>query len=309
MGKRLFYKHHKEALTMNAGCEPVYFGDESKKIIHGDALTELKKLPPASADLIFADPPYNIGKDFDGLVESWDEETFLAWLFECIDECHRILTPQGSMYLMNSTENMPYIDLKCRQLFTIKSRIVWSYDSSGVQAKNFFGSMYEPILMMVKNSKNYTFNRDDVLVEAKTGAKRALIDYRKNPPQPYNQKKVPGNVWEFPRVRYLMDEYENHPTQKPQALLERIILASSNPGEIVLDPFAGSFTTGATAVALNRRFIGIEVNDEYVKMGLRRLSISSHFSENDLAKVKKRKTKNLSKKSRLAEKNNVISTK
>lgn len=294
---------------MNAGCEPVYFGDESKKIIHGDALTELKKLPSTSVDLIFADPPYNIGKDFDGLVESWDEETFLAWLFECIDECHRILTPQGTMYIMNSTENMPYIDLKCRQLFTIKSRIVWSYDSSGVQAKNFFGSMYEPILMMLKDSKSYTFNRDDVLVEAKTGAKRALIDYRKNPPQPYNHKKVPGNVWDFPRVRYLMDEYENHPTQKPQALLEPIILASSNPGEIVLDPFAGSFTTGATAVALNRRFIGIEVNDEYVKMGLRRLSISSHFSENDLAKVKKRKTKNLSKKSRLAEKNNVISTK
>ncbi|QLZ58102.1 adenine-specific DNA-methyltransferase [Citrobacter freundii] len=294
---------------MNAGCEPVYFGDESKKIIHGDALTELKKLPSISVDLIFADPPYNIGKDFDGLVESWDEETFLAWLFECIDECHRILTPQGTMYIMNSTENMPYIDLKCRQLFTIKSRIVWSYDSSGVQAKNFFGSMYEPILMMVKDSKSYTFNRDDVLVEAKTGAKRALIDYRKNPPQPYNHQKVPGNVWDFPRVRYLMDEYENHPTQKPQALLERIILASSNPGEIVLDPFAGSFTTGATAVALNRRFIGIEVNDEYVKMGLRRLSISSHFSENDLAKVKKRKTKNLSKKSRLAEKNNVLSTK
>ena len=113
--------------------------------------------------------------------------------------------------------------------FTIKSRIVWSYDSSGVQAKNYFGSMYEPILMMVKDQKNYTFNRDDILVEAKTGAKRALIDYRKNPPQPYNQKKVPGNVWEFPRVRYLMDEYENHPTQKPKALLERIILASSNP--------------------------------------------------------------------------------
>ena len=294
---------------MNARCAPVYFGDESRKIIHGDALTELKKLPPASIDLIFADPPYNIGKDFDGLVESWDEETFLAWLFECIDECHRILKPQGTMYIMTSTENMPYIDLKCRQLFTIKSRIVWSYDSSGVQAKHFFGSMYEPILMMVKDPKSYTINRDDGLVEAKTGAKRALIDYRKNPPQPYNQKKVPGNVWEFPRVRYLMDEYENHPTQKPQALLERIILASSNPDEMVLDPFAGSFTTGATAVALGRRFVGIEVNDEYIKMGLRRLSINSHFSANELAKVKKRKTKNPSKKSRLAEKSSVTSTK
>ncbi|HGN9372604.1 TPA: adenine-specific DNA-methyltransferase [Citrobacter pasteurii] len=294
---------------MKARCEPVYFGDESKKIIQGDALTELKKLPSESIDLIFADPPYNIGKDFDGLVESWDEESFLTWLFECIDECHRILKPQGTMYIMNSTENMPYIDLKCRQLFTIKSRIVWAYDSSGVQAKKYFGSMYEPILMMVKDPKSYTFNRDDILVEAKTGAKRALIDYRKNPPQPYNHKKVPGNVWEFPRVRYLMDEYENHPTQKPKALLERIILASSNPNDWVLDPFAGSFTTGATAVDLGRQFVGIEINDEYVKMGLRRLRISSHFSEDELAKVKKRKTKNLSKKSRLPEKSGGISAK
>lgn len=283
---------------MKTGLEPQYFGDESATIILGDALTELKKLPSESVDLIFADPPYNIGKDFDGMVESWDENLFLAWLFECIDECHRILKKQGTMYIMNSTENMPHIDLKCRTLFTIKSRIVWAYDSSGVQAKRFFGSMYEPILMMVKDAKNYTFNSDAILVETKTGAKRALIDYRKNPPQPYNTQKVPGNVWEFPRVRYLMDEYENHPTQKPVALLKRVILASSNPGDTVLDPFAGSFTTGAVAVKSARKFIGIEVNNEYVKMGLRRLNVSSPYSTEELAKVKKRKTKNLSKKSR-----------
>ncbi|MCO4158540.1 adenine-specific DNA-methyltransferase [Citrobacter amalonaticus] len=285
---------------MNSRCEPHYFGDESASIIHGDALTELKKLPAESVDLIFADPPYNIGKDFDGMVESWDEDVFLSWLFACIEECHRVLTKQGTMYIMNSTENMPHIDLKCRTLFTIKSRIVWSYDSSGVQAKKFFGSMYEPILMMVKDARQYTFNSDAILVETKTGAKRALIDYRKNPPQPYNTQKVPGNVWEFPRVRYLMDEYENHPTQKPLALLKRIVLASSNPGDTVLDPFAGSFTTGAVAVVSGRKFIGIEVNNEYVKMGLRRLNVSSHYSPPDLAKVKKRKTKNLSKKSRTA---------
>ncbi len=123
-----------------------------------------------------------------------------------IAECHRVLKKQGSMYIMNSTENMPFIDLQCRKLFTIKSRIVWSYDSSGVQAKKHYGSMYEPILMMVKDAKNYTFNGDAILVEAKTGLQRALIDYRKNPPQPYNHQKVPGNVWDFPRVRYLMDE-------------------------------------------------------------------------------------------------------
>jgi adenine-specific DNA-methyltransferase len=96
----------------------------------------------------------------------------------------------------------------------IKSRIVWSYDSSGVQAKKYFGSMYEPILMMVKDQKNYTFNRDDILVEAKTGAKRALIDYRKT--TAIQSEKSAGKCLGFPRVRYLMDEYENHPTQKPK---------------------------------------------------------------------------------------------
>lgn len=282
---------------MRSNCEPTWFGDESRRIIHGDALSELKKLPSESVDLIFADPPYNIGKNFDGLVESWDDADFRSWLFEIIAECHRVLKKQGSMYIMNSTENMPWIDLECRKLFTIKSRIIWAYDSSGVQAKKYFGSMYEPILMMVKDAKNYTFNSDAILVEAKTGAKRALIDYRKNPPQPYNSQKVPGNVWEFSRVRYLMDEYENHPTQKPVALLKRIILASSCPGDIVLDPFAGSFTTGEVAVDTGRKFIGIEVNCEYVKMGLRRLNVDSHFSAEELAKVKKRKTRNQSKKS------------
>ncbi|EGD8369421.1 adenine-specific DNA-methyltransferase [Shigella flexneri] len=254
---------------MRTGCEPTRFGNEAKTIIHGDAFAELKKLPTESVDLLFADPPYNIGKNFDGLIEAWKEDLFIDWLFEVIAECHRVLKKQGSMYIMNSTENMPFID--------------------------------EPILMMVKDAKNYTFNGDAILVEAKTGSQRALIDYRKNPPQPYNHQKVPGNVWDFPRVRYLMDEYENHPTQKPKALLKRIILASSNPGDIVLDPFAGSFTTGAVAIASGRKFIGIEINSEYIKMGLRRLDVASHYSAEELAKVKKRKTGNLSKRSRLSE--------
>lgn len=97
-----------------------------------------------------------------------------------------------------------------------------------------------------------------------------------------------------------MDEYENHPTQKPEALLKRIILASSNPGDIVLDPFAGSFTTGAVAVASGRKFIGIEINSEYIKMGLRRLDVTSHYSAEELAKVK-RKTGNRSKRCRVSE--------
>jgi site-specific DNA-methyltransferase (adenine-specific) len=114
-------------------------------------------------------------------------------------------------------------------------------------------------------------------VEAKTGAIRKLIDYRKPVPTTYNSKKVPGNVWEIPRVRYRMDEYEKHPTQKPVALLERIIKASSNQGDVVLDPFSGTFTTLYVAKQLSRKSIGIEIQEEYVKIGLRRLEIASEY--------------------------------
>lgn len=267
-------------------------------IYHGDVLEALQKIKPGTVDLIFADPPYNIGKDFDGLKENWAEDDFLEWAYRWIDECHRVLSKTGTFYLMNSTENMPYLDIYCRKLFTVKSRIVWSYDSSGVQAKKYFGSTYEPILMLTKHKAEYTFNDKDILVEAKTGAKRGLIDYRKNPPQPYNTKKVPGNVWEFARVRYKMEEYENHPTQKPESLLRRIIEASSNEGDLVLDPFAGSFTTCSVAKKLGRKSIGIEINEEYVKIGIRRLNIPSEYPQEELMKVKKRKTNNRSKKVR-----------
>lgn len=246
---------------------------ENHLIYQGDAIEIMEnEIKDSSIDLIFVDPPYNIGKDFNGLKDKWvTDELYLDWCYKWITLCLKKLKPTGSFYVMTSTQFIPYFDIFLRNKIEILSRIVWSYDSSGVQAKKFYGSMYEPILFCVKDKNNYTFNANDILVEAKTGAKRNLIDYRKNPPQPYNNEKVPGNVWEFPRVRYRMDEYENHPTQKPIALLERIIKASSNEGDIVLDPFSGSFTTSYVAKKLNRKSIGIEINEEFTKIGLRRV--------------------------------------
>lgn len=183
---------------------------------------------------------------------------------------------------MTSTQAMPYFDIFLRSKLTILSRIVWRYDSSGVQAKNYYGSMYEPILFCVKDKDDYTFNAQDILIEAKTGAKRKLVDYRKAVPTVYNSEKVPGNVWEMPRVRYRIDEYENHSTQKPIALLERVILASSNKGDLVLDPFSGTFTTSFVAKRLGRKSIGIEINEDYVKIGLRRLQILSSYNGQEL---------------------------
>jgi adenine-specific DNA-methyltransferase len=264
--------------------------------IHGDALDVLKSIKPGVINLIFADPPYNIGKDFGNGHESLSDDQYLEWCYEWIDECSRVLHRQGTFYLMAATQYMPHLDVFAKERFHVLSRIIWSYDSSGVQPKRKFGSNYEPILMLIKDFNNYTFNREAILVEAKTGAERNLIDYRKTPPQPYSKKKTPGNVWDFPRVRYRMPEYENHPTQKPEALLERIILASSNPGDLVFDPFGGSFTTGAVAVRLERRAISCDVNEDYFKIGIRRMGIAEEYQGEKLTRDLSRKTRNKAKK-------------
>ena len=262
------------------------FDYKEHKIIRGDSLEVLSnEIYDNSIDLIFVDPPYNIGKNFNGYKDKWaTDDDYLNWCYKWIDLCINKLKPNGSMYIMTSTQFMPFFDIFIRKRMVILSRLVWYYDSSGVQAKKYYGSMYEPILFCVKNPEKYTFNADAILIEAKTGAKRKLIDYRKNPPQVYNSEKVPGNVWEFARVRYRMDEYENHPTQKPVSLLERIIKASSNVGDTVLDPFSGTFTTSFVAKQLNRKSIGIELQEEYVKIGLRRLRLTNEYKGEKLQK-------------------------
>ena len=274
--------------------------NETSMVILGNSLQILKDIKSNSIDLVFADPPYNIGKSFGNNNDSWENvETYIAWCKVWIDECMRILKNTGTMYFMTATQHMAYLDIYVSQKYNVLSRIVWTYDSSGVQSKRVFGSLYEPILMINKSKDYpYTFNSEDIMVEAKTGATRKLIDYRKDPPQPYNNKKVPGNVWNYSRVRFKMSEYENHPTQKPEALLERIILASSNPGDIVLDPFSGSFTTSAVAVRLGRKAIGIDLNEEYFRIGIRRTNIAVEFEGIDLSKQIVRKTNAKSKKVR-----------
>jgi site-specific DNA-methyltransferase (adenine-specific) len=264
------------------------FKGDSTTVFHGPCLEVLSQLDSKSVDLVFADPPYNIGKRFAEFDDAWPSDAeYAAWCYKWLAECIRVLKPTGSLYVMTSTQAMPYLDLWLRSRLKVLSRIVWHYDSSGVQAKKYFGSLYEPILFCVKDSKNYTFNVADIEVQARTGAIRKLIDYRKDIPTPYKTTKVPGNTWYIPRVRYRMAEYEDHPSQKPEALLERIIKASSNAGDVVLDPFGGTFTTSAVAQRLGRRSISIESQAEYVKIGLRRLQIDTHFNGEKLSPLDK----------------------
>lgn len=262
------------------------FTGEMTTIYHGDTLNVLREnIPDASVDLVFADPPYNIGKQFADSVYKWpSDKAYAEWCYQWLSLCIRKLKPHGSLYVMASTQSMPYLDLFLRQQMHILARIIWHYDSSGRQARHYYGSLYEPILYAVMNRQKYTFNADAIAIEAPTGARRRLIDYRKPTPAAYNTHKVPGNVWYFPRVRYRMPEYEEHPTQKPERLLERIIAASSNPGDTILDPFAGTFTTNAVAKRMGRYNIGIEREENYLKIGLRRLKIATTYKGEKLEK-------------------------
>jgi len=269
------------ARTENARDLQQEYAAEGVRIVVGDCLQVLPSIPDASIDLVFADPPYNIGKQFGEFKDCWSSDReYAEWCHRWLELTIRKLRPTGSLYVMSSTQAMPYLDLWLRARLSVISRIVWHYDSSGVQARRHYGSLYEPILFCVKDPAAYTFNAADIEVEARTGAVRKLIDYRKATPALYKNTKVPGNAWYIPRVRYRMPEYEEHPSQKPEALLERIIKASSNPGDTVLDPFAGTFTTCAVARRLGRRSIGSESQSEYVKIGLRRLKLAtSHDGE------------------------------
>jgi adenine-specific DNA-methyltransferase len=271
------------------------YQDRGHTIFHGDALQILSsEITAESVDLVFIDPPYNIGKKFSNFHDKWESDrAYVTWAYKFLDECIRVLKPTGTLYVMTSTQAMPYFDLYLREKMVILSRIIWHYDSSGVQATNHFGSMYEPILHCVKDKKNYIFNSEDIKIEAKTGSQRKLIDYRKPIPRPYSTEKVPGNVWYFPRVRYRMKEYENHPSQKPESLLERIILASSQENSLILDPFAGTFTSAAIARKLGRSSISIESQEEYIKIGLRRVfGAQEHKGENLFAPQKKHSKRN-----------------
>ena len=262
--------------SFSDGIHTIYFGDAV-------GVLDSNRIPDNSVDLIFADPPYNIGKDFNGLHDKWPSESqYFAWVSQWLDLCIRKLKLDGSLYLMCATQYFAHFDFLLQQRLKILSRIIWHYDSSGVQAKHYFGSLWEPIFHCVMDPKHYTFNSNDILVEARTGAERKLIDYRKSIPARYSTHKVPGNAWYFPRVRYRMAEYEKHPAQKPLRLLERIIAASSNPGDIVLDPFAGTFSTARAAANLSRKSTSIEINEEYLKIGLRRIGLADEYKGEQL---------------------------
>jgi site-specific DNA-methyltransferase (adenine-specific) len=245
------------------------------KIIEADIFEGLALIEDASIDLIFADAPYNTGTVIynNNWLDKWDsEEAHAQFCYEWLEIAITKLTPTGSMYIACGSAATPYIDIFLRSRMTIKSRIIWYYESSGSAAKHHFTQCFENFLHCVINKNQYCFNASAIAIPSKTGLS-GKIDRRRKIPGPYATTKNPSNVWSFNRVTPNSKEYQPFPTQKPEALLNRILLASSNPGDTVLDLFAGSFTTGAVAKRLKRKSISIEREPKYCKLGIKRMKI------------------------------------
>lgn len=235
-------------------------------IIEGDCLASMASMEAGTVDLVVTDPPYNIGIDYGYGADADRREDYPAWCARWIGECHRLLTPEGSIWIVSGQEYGANIDLAMQAAgFAIRNRITW-VENFGVYCRRKFGRCSRPILYGVKDPKRCTFNREAVLVPSARQTK-------------YNDRraaaggKIMPDVWEVPRVcGTFRERVAGVPTQLPAALVRRIIAVSSMAGDLVLDPFSGSGTTVAVAAQLGRRAVGCELNPEYVRLAGERVA-------------------------------------
>lgn len=231
------------------------------KIKCGDAINLLKDLPDNSVNLIVADPPYNLGKDYGNNHDLKGFDEYLDFTRDWTSEAKRVLTKDGTIYVFMGVRFISYLFniLDREQHLYFNSWIVWHY-TQGLGKTKGFSSRHDDILVFNK-SKNFKFNLDDVRIPQKYYRARNNM-----------RGANPGDVWKFSHVHYSNPNRQNHPTQKPEGLIERMILASSDKGDVVLDPFSGSGTTLRVCQQLERNGIGFELNPEYVEMTKNRLA-------------------------------------
>jgi site-specific DNA-methyltransferase (adenine-specific) len=251
------------------------------RTILGDTLDVLKFLPAQFVDLIFVDPPYNLSKKYNGnqFLKKRDED-YLAWLDLWFRDLHRIIKANGSVYVCCDWQTSPLIYLVGKRYFIPRNRITWEREK-GRGAKANWKNCSEDIWFFTA-SEDYTFNIERVKIQRKVIA--PYVDHERKPKDwlkgPNGNYRIthPSNFWNDLTIPFWsMPENTNHPTQKPEKLLAKIILASSNPGDIVLDPFLGSGTTSVVARKLDRAYLGIEAEEEYCLLTEKRLALAREY--------------------------------
>ena len=237
------------------------------KIVCGDCIEVLGKARKPFADLIFADPPFNIGYKYDKYNDSQKHENYIAWTKDWMTTCRKVLKPHGSFYIAIGDEYAANVKIIADELkLVMRNWIIWHY-TFGQQMKKKFARSHTHIFYFVNDKDNFTFN--DHTVRIPSDRQLTYNDKRANP-----AGKMPDDVWdEYSRVCGTFKERTGwHPCQMPESLLRRIINVSSNPGDCVLDPFSGSGTTAVASAQLNRNYVGIDISRKYVNKSRTRLA-------------------------------------
>jgi site-specific DNA-methyltransferase (adenine-specific) len=249
--------------------------EAEEQLINGDAFAILKEMRPATLDLLFADPPYNLTKEFGKeSFKAKNAEQYEAWLDSWLSLCAPLLKPTASVYICGDWRSSSAIQRIGSKYFKLRNRITWEREK-GRGAKANWKNAAEDIWFFTV-SDDYTFNLDAVKQR-----RRVIAPYRENgKPKDWDEAGMfrdthPSNLWTDITVPFWsMPENTDHPTQKPEKLLAKIILASTNPGDLILDPFAGSGTTAVVAKKLGRRFVAIESDEEYCLLAAKRLEMA-----------------------------------
>jgi DNA modification methylase len=252
---------------------------------HGDCIAGLNQLPAGAVDLVFADPPFNIGYEYDVYDDRQHRDEYLAWCREWISAVHRALKPSGTFWLAIGDERAAELKVLSQEIgFHCRSWVIWYY-TFGVNCTHKFSRSHAHLFYFVKDVKNFTFRQDDPENRVPSARQLVYADARANPrgrlpddtwilrPQDLSDCfTADEDTWYFPRVAGTFKERAGfHGCQMPEQLLARIIRTCSNEGELVVDPFAGSATTLVVAKKLGRRCLGFDISEDYVARGRARL--------------------------------------
>ncbi|BAY64120.1 DNA methylase N-4/N-6 domain protein [Calothrix brevissima NIES-22] len=268
----------------------LFYAHENGELWRGDAIEWLSSLETESVDLVIADPPYNIKK------AEWDnfesQEAYVQWSVIWIEQVSRILKPTGSFYICGFSEILADIKLPASRFFKGCRWLIWHYKNKANLAKDW-GRSHESILHFRK-SKNFYMNIENVRILYGEHTLKYPLHPQANTSQYGNNGKNNGKIWnpnlkgakprdviEIPTTCNGMHEKTKHPTQKPEALIRKFILASSQRQDIVIDPFLGSGTTAVTAEQLGRKWLGCEINSEYLELAVHRIKHAQHMSDEE----------------------------
>lgn len=254
---------------------PDKIGDYELDSIHeGDCLDGMRTMPDECVNMIIADPPYNLGKDFGKKYKEHERrKEWLPWCKEWLAECQRLLVPGGNLFVYGIHHHLCWIQCHLIELeMTYRRQIIWYYENgfAGYGARTL-AAHYEPLLWFSKGNE-YTYHP---IREPYKSTQRLKHKITKNGKEwkPHPDGRLAGDVWNFPTLagRRFRDEKVDHPTQKPLSISDRIVKHFSNKGDFVIVPFAGSGTECLSAVSNDRHFIGFELNPDYIEIAVDRI--------------------------------------